>query len=159
MSVDLPHDGTPHVPTTLRMALADAEPLFVLPKDPLVSRVLVPALRSSTALDVMMGYFSSSSFAEIAPGLATFLRNAGAPLRIIVSPFLTDADFEVLAQDPSYVVALARRLLIDEVPDEHHLVRHTLECLAWLITEERLVLKIAVMRDALVPPQGLALSR
>ena len=153
MSVDLPQDGIPHVPTTLRVALADAEPLFVLPKDPLVSRVLVPALRSSAALDVMMGYFSSSSFAEIAPGLATFLRNARAPLRIIISPFLTDADFEALAQDPNYVGALARRLLIDEVPDEDHLVRHTLECLAWLITEERLVLKIAVMRDALFHPK------
>ena len=138
---------------TLKGVLSEADPLYVLPKDPLVSHVLIPALRSSTAVDVMMGYFASTSFAEIAPGLATFLRNARAPLRIIVSPFLTDKDFDALTQDESYLMALAERLFIDEVPAEQDLARHTLECLAWLIVQNRLVLKVAVMRSALFHPK------
>ena len=101
----------------------------------------------------MMGYFASSSFAAIAPGLATFLRNTQAPLRIVISPFLTDTDFDALARDDAYLADLARKLLVDEIPTEQHLARHTLECLAWLIVQRRLIFKIAVMRDALFHPK------
>ena len=110
-------------------------------------------MRSSTQLDVMMGYFASSSFAEIAPGLATFLRSTQAPLRIVVSPFLTETDFDTLTRDGKYRADLARRLLIDDAPNEHDFARHTLECLAWLINQSRLILKIAVMRFALFHPK------
>ena len=137
----------------LKHALADADPLYVLPRDPLVPRVLVPAMRSSTDLDVMMGYFASSSFAEIAPGLATFLRNSHAPMRVVVSPFLAEHDFDALTSDEQHRADLARRLFVDHVPNEDALARHTLECLAWLITQGRLVLKIAVMRSALFHPK------
>ena len=140
-------------PPPLKDSLAAVDPLYVLPKDPFVTRVLVPAMRSSTQLDVMMGYFASSSFAEIAPGLATFLRSTQAPLRIVVSPFLTESDFDTLTRDDKYRADLAQRLLIDGAPDEHDLARHTLECLAWLINQRRLILKIAVMRAALFHPK------
>src|SRR5690606_5074210 len=46
-----------------------------------------------------------------------------------------------------------QKILVEDVPDENILVRHTLECLAWLITQQRLVLKVAVMRDALFHPK------
>lgn len=140
-------------PLPLRESLAAADPLYVLPNDPFITRVLVPAMRSSTQLDVMMGYFASSSLAEIAPGLATFLRNTHAPLRIVVSPFLTETDFDTLTHNAEYRADLARRLLIDDAPDEYDLARHTLECLAWLINQRRLILKIAVMRSALFHPK------
>ena len=138
---------------SLRDALSPAASLYVLPKDPLVADVLVPALGSSTSLDIMMGYFASSSFEDIAPGLATFLRNTQAPLRIVVSPFLTDTDFDVLTQGQQHLIDLARRILVADTPTEHDLARHTLECLAWLIVQGRLVLKIAVMRGALFHPK------
>ncbi|MYJ73605.1 MAG: DEAD/DEAH box helicase [Gammaproteobacteria bacterium] len=142
-----------HRPEKLRDALSHADPLYVLPKDPLFADVLVPALRSSTSLAIMMGYFSSSSFAEIAPGLATFLHNTRAPLQMVVSPFLTDADFDTLTRDEAQLGLLAKRILVDDVPTEQDLSRHTLECLAWLIVQRRLVLKIAVMRGALFHPK------
>ena len=140
-------------PLDLKDALADANPLYVLPKDPVTAQVLIPALMTTESLDVMMGYFSSSSFAEIASGLATFLRNTKAPLRMVVSPFLTDDDFDALMEDNDRLVSLAQQILIDDVPGEDALVRHTLECLAWLITQQRLILKFAVMRRALFHPK------
>ena len=148
-----PHGGHEHHPLSLKDALEPAKALYILPVDPLVEHVLVPAMRSSIALDVMTGYFSSSSFAEIAPGLATFLRNTEAPLRMVVSPFLSDADFETLTRNDEQRVDLARRILLDDMPDEDDLARHTLECLAWLIAQRRLILKIAVMRSALFHPK------
>ena len=148
-----PHNTPTDTPSPLRESLAVAEPLYVLPEDPFVIRALIPAMRSSTQLDVMMGYFASSSFAEIAPGLATFLRSTQAPLRIVVSPFLTETDFDTVTRDDEYRTQLTRRLLIDDVPDEDDLAQHALECLAWLIDRRRLIFKIAVMRSALFHPK------
>lgn len=138
---------------TLKAALDTARPLYVLPTDPVTEEALIPALKATRSLDMMMGYFASSSLAEIAPGLAHFLRNEVAPLRLVVSPFLTSGDFDTLTQDHEALSAFAGRILIDDVPDEDLLVRHTLECLAWLITQERLILQVAVMRDALFHPK------
>src|SRR4051812_12965064 len=53
-------------------ALEGAPPMFVLPRDDLLP-TLVPAIAASSVLDCMMGFFASSSLAEIAPGLAAFL--------------------------------------------------------------------------------------
>jgi superfamily II DNA or RNA helicase len=138
---------------SLQAALSAAHPLYVLPKDPVTAQVLIPALQATDKLDVMMGYFASSSLADIAPGLATFLQSSRAPLRLVVSPFLTTGDFEALTQDESYLSQLARNILIDDVPGEELITRHTLECFAWLITQERLILKVAVMRHALFHPK------
>lgn len=149
--------GQPAIASThnlgLKAVLAHAYPLYVLPKEPVTAQVLIPSLKATHSLHIMMGYFSSSSFAEIAPGLATFLRNAQAPLRMVVSPFLTTEDFNTLTEDDDQLSRLAQRILIDDVPDEDMLARHTLECLAWLITQQRLVLRVAVMRDALFHPK------
>ena len=101
----------------------------------------------------MMGYFSSSSFAEIAPGLATFLRNSDAPFEMVISPFFTDGDFETLTRDEEELARCAQQIFLVDVPDEDALTRHTLECLAWLIAQGRLVLKVAVMREALFHPK------
>lgn len=133
----------------LLRALEEAHPLYVLPKDDIASSVLVPALAATKSLSVMMGYFSSSSLAEIAPGLAVFLRKSNAQFQLIVSPFVTDSDFDVLTQEETQLNAVAQQMFLDEIPDEFALTRHTLECLAWLISSERLVLKIALMRNAL----------
>ena len=129
----------------LKAALSSVQPLYILPGDPVAKDVLIPALSASSSLDVMMGYFSSASFAEIAPGLASFLRNSHAPIRMVISPFLTNADFDTLTKDDNELLRLAEQLIFDNVPDEDQLARHTLECLAWLITQERLLIKIAVM--------------
>ena len=137
----------------LKGALADAKPLYVLPKDPVTADVLVPALEATKFLRVMMGYFSSSSFAEIAPGLATFLRSTDAPFEMVISPFFTDGDFETLTREKEELARYAQKMFLVNVPDEDALTRHTLECLAWLIAQGRLVLKVAVMREALFHPK------
>ena len=138
---------------SLKAAISNAQPLYFLPKDPVIQEVLIPALQAGRSVDLMMGYFSSGSFAEIAPGLAMFLRNSNAPMRMVVSPFLTEDDFEALAKSDEELRNLAERVLIEDVPDQDVIVHHTLECFAWLITQERLVIKMAVLREALFHPK------
>ncbi len=138
---------------TLKAVISDAQPLYFLPKDFATEEVLIPALRASHSVDLMMGYFSSGSFAEIAPGLAIFLKNSNAPMRLVVSPFLTAGDFDALTKSDEELRCLAERILIEDVPDQDVITHHTLECLAWLITQKRLVIKVAVMREALFHPK------
>lgn len=137
----------------LRGAISNALPLYILPKNPVVEDVLIPALRASKSVDMMMGYFSSGSFAEIAPGLATFLRNSTAPMRMVIGPLLTDADFDTLTKDEDELLRFAKRIIFDDLPDEDLLALHTLECLAWLITQGRLSIRVAIMRGGLFHPK------
>ena len=81
-----------HRGDALKFALRDAEPLYLLPKDDVAESVLSPALASCERADLMVGFFSSHALAEIAPGLASFLRQSQQSLRLIVSPFLTEED-------------------------------------------------------------------
>ena len=140
-------------PLSLRAALDAAHPLYVLPKDPVTDEVLIPALSATTSLRVMMGYFSSSSFVELAPGLANYLKATQSPIKMVISPFVTDYDFDTLIQNKEDLLELSQQILLDDVPDADALSRHTLECLAWLLFQGRLELKIAVIRGALFHPK------
>jgi len=139
--------------STLRQALDEAQPLYVLPGDPLTRDVLIPALSVSVSVDVMTGYFSSAAFAALAPGLALFLRKSNAGMRMIVSPFLSEDDAKILTGDPALLEQIAQRIFLDDVPAEDEIARHTLECLAWLIAKGRLTIKIALLRDGIFHPK------
>ena len=142
-----------HRGDALKFALRDAEPLYLLPKDDVAESVLSPALEACERADLMVGFFSSHALAEIAPGLASFLRQSQQSLRLIVSPFLTEEDQAALREGQLTAASLAKRSLDSSIPDANALAHHTLKCLAWLIAEGRLEFKIALMRDALFHPK------
>lgn len=129
--------------------MASAEPIYILPKDDVAEQVIVPALKASQSAQVMIGYFSSASFAEFAPGLASYLRSSSEPLQLIISPFLTPQDRVALATVPDAVVQMTMERLEASLPDADALATHTLRCLAWLHAAGRLQIKVAFMRDAL----------
>lgn len=132
--------------------LRAAEPIYILPKDDAAGDVIVPALAASGSAEVMIGFFASQSLAEIAPGLATYLRSTTEPLRLVVSPYLTATDQEALAAGLS-PNALAETKLAEGWPTADELSEHALQCLAWLISQGRLQMQIALMRDALFHPK------
>ena len=134
---------------TLQDALDTAKPLYFIPREDVVDEVLVPAFRNATAVDCMMGFFSSHSLAEIAPGLATYLRKSTEPMRLVVSPFLDPSDQEALRLGLHPAEEVASRVLLTTLPDADDLAQHTLACLSWLISQNRLSIRIALMKDAL----------
>jgi len=135
---------------TLKL-LEASPPMFVLPRDDLLP-VLVPAISASSVLDCMMGFFASSSLAEIAPGLATYLAVGHAPVRLLVSPIISAADQAAL-RDGLDPVILIERHFEGSLPDVDALSRHTLACLAWLIREHRLDMRFAFLKDGLFHPK------
>lgn len=132
-------------------ALEAAPPMFVLPRDDLLP-TLIPAIGSSSVLDCMMGFFASSSLADIAPGLATFLAAGSASMRLLVSPFISATDQAALCEglDPN---ALVEQQFENALPDADALARHTLTCLAWLIRERRLDMRFAFLKEGLFHPK------
>lgn len=134
--------------------LSDVEPIYILPKDDVAELVISPALKACSSADVMIGYFTSQSLAEIAPGLAAYLCSTTEPLRLIVSPYLTTEDQEALRTGTLGSQELTMQRLEAGLPDADALARHSLECLAWLISAGRLQMKVALMRDALFHPKA-----
>lgn len=134
------------------MALSDeptlVEDLYVLPRDPLGPDVLVPAFRQSTSVMGAFGWFSSSWIARLAPGLAAYLNRDGVePIAFTIAPVVFDHDWEDInrgVRDPANV-------LLQRVVDafdagrvtESALAKHAVECLAWLLADGRLSLKVA----------------
>lgn len=137
----------------LRQAINGCEPIFILPKDDAANNVISPALASCEEVDVMIGFFSSQALSEIAPGLAAFLRNSAEPMRLVVSPYLTNEDREALSAGTMHADALVEGKWAEGLPTADDLARHTLSCLGWLTSQGRLRIQVALMRNALFHPK------
>jgi superfamily II DNA or RNA helicase len=137
------------VQRSLRQVLEDAEPVYLLPEDDVAELVISPALEAARNTDIMIGFFSSAALRDIAPGLAQYLRGSAAPLRLIISPYLSSEDRLALEEGTRTVEDLSAALLLSEAPDADTIEAHTLRCLAWMTRSGRLEIKLAFMRDAL----------
>ena len=124
------------------------QPIYFLPDDNLAEEVLIPCLAAAGTFDCMVGYFSSRSFAQLAPGLASFLEDPKRTLRLIVSPFLTQADREAIEIGLKSETGIVEESMAALLVSEEGIVRHTFRCLSYLIARKRLAMKIALMKDA-----------
>lgn len=136
--------------STLR-ELNRLHPLYTVPGDDLVGEVLVPAMASSGSVRCMAGFFHSSAFRHLAPGLAAFVNETDGEFRLLISPVLGDEDRAALRSamaDPSEVLARAARTILDETGlSPSALEQHTLDCLAYLLAVGRLSIRFVLMPD------------
>ncbi|HWA67419.1 MAG TPA: DEAD/DEAH box helicase family protein [Mycobacteriales bacterium] len=134
----------------LSEALADALPVYEIPDDDLVGEVLVPAMNVSTSVRIGAGFFSSHCLAQIAPGLASFIASSSKPLELLVSPEISAEDRDAIDRGVSNPVGVieqtATRLLADAQLSPSALVRHTLDCLSYLVASDRLELRFVLMQ-------------
>lgn len=134
-------------------ALNNIKPLYFLPHDNLAKEVLIPALKCANSVNCMMGFFSSKSLIQIAPGLATFINSSNNKLNLIISPYLKPEDREAMEKgliDTDDIISdFFEGLLITE----DLIVKHTLRCLSYLIRTRRIEIKIALMKNSLFHPK------
>lgn len=105
-------------------------------------------LCNATQFDLMLGFFSSSAINVLADGFASFLYNGGR-MRLIVNDILTEQDKTAIANgeldtpvpffDLSDIEKLKNTLSERDV--------HFFNCLAWLIRNGRLDIRIVVPKD------------
>ena len=106
---------------------------------------LVPCLAQATTYDRAVGYFTSSALAEASRGLGPFIERGGI-MRLIASPYLLPEDAEAMRkgyESREHIVTRAlERVLSATMPDPQ---KASVTCLAWLIAEGRLDIKIALL--------------
>lgn len=113
----------------------------------IVDNFYIPCLSESVEYWRAVGFFTSQGLALAAKGLAAFIAGGGH-MHLVASPWLEPEDIEALkegyeARHDILERAILRQFgqeLLDEVPA---VIRHRLGCLAWLIAEERLDMKVA----------------
>ncbi len=137
----------------LAAAVQDALSTYEIPDDDLIGDVLMPAMSHAEEVRIGTGFFSSRSLAEIAPGLVGFITASQEPLRLLLSPVISNDDREAIRRavtTPEEVVAeVAGRILDHARLRESAVVAHTLDCLAYLIACDRLELRFVLMPEGM----------
>jgi superfamily II DNA or RNA helicase len=124
-----------------------------LPEDPVADEVVIPALRASTGFDCMVGFFGGQALRQLAPGLAAFITRSNEPMRLLVSPLLSDQDLAGiklgLTTTEEVLADAVGASLTDAIALEDALAQHTLHCLAYLLAAGRLEMKVVVIESGI----------
>ena len=107
-------------------------------------------LCNATQFDLMLGFFSSSAINVLADGFASFLYNGGR-MNLIVNDILTEQDKAAIANGE-----LDTPIPFFDISDIENLKNtlserdaHFFECLAWLIRNNRLEIRIVAPKDGI----------
>lgn len=105
------------------------------------------ALSNSSRLDLGLGYFSSACFNVLACGFAHFVKNAGR-MRMYINPHITEEDYQLLKNADGEQF---EKHLLESYDSLLKVFSHRDElffrCLAYLISRDRIEIKIAVLND------------
>lgn len=126
----------------------------------MVEEFYVPCLSESVEYWRAVGYFTSHGLALAGKGLATFVSNGGK-MRLVASPLLEPDDIEAIrlgyeSREGILSRSAARQFsdaIVESLTED---IRRPLECIAWMIGEGRLDIKLAVPSSGLLG-QGQAI--
>ncbi len=100
----------------------------------------------------MVGYFGGAALRELSHGLASYILRGNQPLRLLVSPVLSDSDQEGIrlgTRSPKGLIDGAiKAAFTDETALASALANHTKQCFAYLLSTRRLLMKIVLVQDA-----------
>ncbi len=132
-------------------------PVYVVPRDDVAAGLLIPAMASAGTVCCMAGFFSSSSFTQLAPGLAAFVNRSRGTFRLLLSPRIEDKDrqaIEAATANPEAVLTeAAQQLFKDGLLSASALARHTVQCLAFLLASRRAELRFVLTRRGMFHPK------
>jgi superfamily II DNA or RNA helicase len=102
------------------------------------------ALTNSTEFYLLLGYFSSAAINLLSVGFATFIANGGN-VKLVINHLLSEKDKNVFETGQNENISkkvfdLTDVIGLQKVLDEYDI--HFFECLAYLISEKRITLKI-----------------
>lgn len=107
----------------------------------------IPALERSVRYDRSTGYFSSSSLAIAAAGVARFIRNGGR-MRLLCGAQLSEADVEAIRSGSLQLqdAVSARMEAALDIPEDA-ILRARLEALSWMVAHGMLEIMAVLPRD------------
>lgn len=115
--------------------------------DDLVQDFFIPCMEASTLYRRATGYFTSSSLALAARGVASLIARGGK-IQLVVSPQLQPEDVEALSNADSNETEILKSAISRDLKEiEDALLKDTLNTLAWLAATGALELKLALRLD------------
>ena len=104
------------------------------------------ALCNASSFDLMLGFFSSSAINVLSYGFASFIYNGGK-MRMIINDILSSDDVSAIsmAHEPAELPYFDLNNLEQLSYTLNKRDKHFFECLAWLIRNERIEVKIIRM--------------
>jgi hypothetical protein len=102
------------------------------------------ALCNSKTFDLLLGYFSSTAINLLSLGFANFLY-AGGKMRMVINNILSENDKEAIHKGQNKNITVRNFNLEDILSIKNSLDsygKHFFECLAWLISHEKIQIKI-----------------
>ena len=113
-------------------------------RDDLVNDFYVPCLNRSVLYQRAVGYFTSTSLAVAASGIANLI-HTGGKIQLIASPELTIEDIEAIDKGQATnedIINQAANRSFTEIKDM--LIKDRLEALAWMVSTGSLAVKLAL---------------
>lgn len=113
----------------------------------IVENFYIPCLEKSTVYKRAVGFFSSTSMAVAAEGLTSLIK-AGGQMQLVASPKLSDEDIEAITQGIKQREEIVAEVTKKELEQKfNNVVKHRLACLAWLLSQKLLDIKLAVPKN------------
>ena len=113
--------------------------------DDIIEDYYVPVLSASVRYDRIAGFFSSSSLAVAARGIAGFIANGGK-MRLITSPRLNTEDIDIIKRIADNASSLSLKDFgIDVENLENEFERNHVKALGWMLATGLLEMKLAVV--------------
>ncbi len=123
-------------------------PIYENPQHDIIQDLIIPLLRESNCYFRGVGFFSSSWLRMAAEGLLKLVENGGIG-KIVMSPILSDGDWEAIRLgDEAKSCESLRGLLLGNISSlRETLEKDTLSALAWMISDGVLEIRFALPRE------------
>lgn len=116
-------------------------------EDNILTDFYIPILSNAIHYKRIAGYFSSSSFALAASGLAKFIENGGI-MQLIVNIGLPEQDVEAIKRGLKSPKEIIDEMMINNLDSlESELIRNHVQALAWMVAKRKLDIKIAIVDE------------
>lgn len=113
-------------------------------EDDLINNFYTPALESAVKYDRVAGYFSTSTFAVNARGMASFVRKNGK-MRLITSVELKEDVISALDQKKDYYSLFERLINLDQLTQK--IQKNYYKLFAYLLAEQKIEIKVALVPE------------
>ena len=129
----------------------DLKSVYRTEEDNLLTDLYIPLLKNSIQYDRAVGFFSSGVFFEAAKGISSFVENNGR-MRLIIGHTIDEK--EIYAINEGYenrkIIEKLSNFFIEDVSKfNDDLSNFRLECLSWLIENNRLDIKLALRKKGM----------
>ncbi|PWU19858.1 MAG: DNA phosphorothioation system restriction enzyme [Verrucomicrobia bacterium] len=116
-------------------------------RDDLLRDFYIPCMECATLYRRAVGYFTSSSLASAARGVASLVSRHGK-MQLVASPHLEEADIQALELAKDNPTTVLRQIVARSLSEiEDLLERERLNALAWLIADGSLEVRLAIRLD------------